>query len=196
METSRLLDETWALVSEGKQEQAREKLVEAAQIDPLNERVHELADAVVEMHPFMICPPRVAFASGFQGVAQYLEGVGDHPGLLLYALPQVGRLDPALLAVFEFDEGKATEGGEGRGRVALGPDIHPPLHEPRCDGRYGFTWHEPSIRYQEPVLHIQQRSTYFEEGMDEKSVEREYFTAYRIRGHLFHVRMSLWHMGG
>jgi len=153
----------------------------SAALDELHERLglpgYDLADEADEH----------LFDGGNTALERKLEALGSVRGLVLYSLPEVGRIDKSLLPrlVLPLTPGLR----ESWAGVTIAARASLPLHPPAHDGGVGFEWRTPTIRYDNSVLQIEQISKY--RDYDHISIQRSLCAIYRVKGHLVHARGAM-----
>jgi hypothetical protein len=188
-ELTALVTAALALFSEGDRDAATAKLLEAAEHDPLD---HALHAALEQLHPFTDLTPSEDDLASFTrgaGLWRAFQRAGGRLGFPLELLPEQGRVDESLFRLPPRDRGP-----EVWVKTSLGVPTTLGGHIPRQPESHGgyTTYDRPDMTVVDGVLRVQQFSQMKIKPW-EISTETMAFTAYRVRGALFHGRWSRVH---
>ena len=180
-----------------KVEQALDDLLELAGTSPLNTiMLSTLSAALDALHERLGLPghnhnnevDELLFDGGYAALEPALNSLGRDRGMVLYSLPEVHRIDDALLP--QLVEPGVPDLRESWTGVTIPARVSLPLTPPSRDGGVGFEWRTPRISYANSVLQIEQVSRYRDYD-GSRSTQQGLCAAYRVEGHLVHVRRAM-----
>ncbi len=167
---------------------ARAPLTEAAQLEPLDDELHELLDSFCSEEAPDPRDVKLLQSEKLGPLVDVWERVGRRRLPVFGLLPALGRVEESLLEL------RCPPLNEPRGREADRKERFDlaivlagwmPVHKPVYDG---FTTYSPTrATIQDGVLRMEQLSRYHHKPWDIGN-ERIYFVAYRVRGLLLHAR--------
>lgn len=176
------------LLDAGDRKSALALLLEAAPGAPLDDDLHLLLEQAVVEHPLRLSPPMLDLPEGVDSLATLRPFLPDKPedrGFVLYGLPELLRVEPALLALppLRSHWGRHPDhlrfGVPERVGISLPLDFAPSYP--------GLDRCAPEVRGGSGVLTLRQCSTRrYKDG--DKSREECWFVVYRVRGSLLHLR--------
>ncbi len=185
-EVDALIAAAHVAASKGDSDSALARLLEAAEMDPLDGELHDALGQVCPLIPLVSSEDEREDFTVWTQLWDAFRRNGSRKEYLFELLPEQGRVDESL-----FRLSSKPDGPERWHRVRLGvPGTlaeHLPLH-PESHG--GYTTYEcPRMTVVDGVLRVDQHSRFAIKPW-EISVETMVFTAYRVRGSLFHARWS------
>lgn len=193
-------DRAWVVAHSGAAPDSRkvkrilDALLELAKLKPLDDIMLSMLSVSLDaLHDRLELPgfdqeeesPELPFDEGYAALEPWLTARDRDSGMVLYSLPEVHRIDEALLPRLVEPDAPDLRGSWTR--ITIPSRVSLPLRPPSYDGAVGYEWRRPVIRFSERVLHIEQTSRYRDYD-GSRSTQQDFCAAYRIQGHLVHVR--------